>query len=604
MFTILIVEDSKEILDLMVLHLEDKYNLIKAEDGINAIKIAKKEKIDLLILDIMLPLVNGYECMKAIREKKNIPIIIVSAKSTDEDKIIGLQKGADDYLAKPFNPLELVARVDAQLRRFYEFGSAEEIQEEVICFQNLKLDCKECCLYKDEEKICLTNKEYKLLKLLMNNPKRVFTKKAIFEAVWEDEYLYDSNTIMVYISKLLKRNGAWFEILNTDYERQYPRAEYKKYTSIEIIDIVNGNYEIDGKKYRGIVKKFYDEQNRQRIQVTFFPIDFLRVTPTINIPLEAESIHFLGIYIVGIILFGIGYCLTVFCVSKKIKVELTKPINLLKEAMKELGSGNYKKRLSFKAEYEFVEMANSFNCMAQEMEDAVKQKEEEERLRRQLISDISHDIRTPLTVVQGYLLTVINDLENSKSKNIEYLKRCFESSVEMEQLLQQLSDYNRMFRVDYKLNKELVDFTEFVKNILADQYHYIEVNKNILRVEVDEEERNIFIDKREMRRAIINLLNNAVQHNDEDTTIEIRLTEYDRKIYLVIADDGKKIPKDISSCMYEPFVKGDQSRNDSSNSGLGLAIVKKVLDAHEAAIYFEQPYKKYTKAFIIVMPVK
>lgn len=202
-FTVLIVEDTKEILDLIVLHLEDKYNLIKAEDGREAIKIVETEKIDLVILDIMLPLVNGYECMKVIREKKNIPIIIIiSAKSTDEDKIIGLQKGADDYLAKPFNPLELVARVDAQLRRFYKFGGAEEIQEEVICFQNLKLDCKECCLYKDEEKIYLTNKEYKLLKLLMNSPKRIFTKKAIFEAVWEDEYLYDSNTIMVYISKL------------------------------------------------------------------------------------------------------------------------------------------------------------------------------------------------------------------------------------------------------------------------------------------------------------------------------------------------------------------------------------------------------------------
>lgn len=204
-FTVLIVEDTKEILDLIVLHLEDKYNLIKAEDGREAIKIVETEKIDLVILDIMLPLVNGYECMKVIREKKNIPIIIIiiiSAKSTDEDKIIGLQKGADDYLAKPFNPLELVARVDAQLRRFYKFGGAEEIQEEVICYQNLRLDCKECCLYKDEEKIYLTNKEYKLLKLLMNSPKRIFTKKAIFEAVWEDEYLYDSNTIMVYISKL------------------------------------------------------------------------------------------------------------------------------------------------------------------------------------------------------------------------------------------------------------------------------------------------------------------------------------------------------------------------------------------------------------------
>lgn len=139
MFTILIVEDSKEILDLMVLHLEDKYNLIKAEDGINAIKIAKKEKIDLLILDIMLPLVNGYECMKAIREKKNIPIIIVSAKSTDEDKIIGLQKGADDYLAKPFNPLELVARVDAQLRRFYEFGRCRGNSRRSYLFSESKI---------------------------------------------------------------------------------------------------------------------------------------------------------------------------------------------------------------------------------------------------------------------------------------------------------------------------------------------------------------------------------------------------------------------------------------------------------------------------------
>lgn len=135
MFTILIVEDSKEILDLMVLHLEDKYNLIKAEDGINAIKIAKKEKIDLLILDIMLPLVNGYECMKAIREKKNIPIIIVSAKSTDEDKIIGLQKGADDYLAKPFNPLELVARSMLNLEDFMNLVVQRKFKKKLSVFR-------------------------------------------------------------------------------------------------------------------------------------------------------------------------------------------------------------------------------------------------------------------------------------------------------------------------------------------------------------------------------------------------------------------------------------------------------------------------------------
>mgnify|MGYP001623805861 CR=1 FL=1 len=402
----------------------------------------------------------------------------------------------------------------------------------------------------------------------------------------------------------LKRNGGWFEILDTDYERQYPSEEYKKYTSFEIIDIVNGNYEVNGEKYRGIIKKFYDGQGKQKIQITFFPTDFLRITPTINISLGAEAFHFLGIYIIGIILFGIGYFLTVFAVSKKIKVELTKPINLLKDAMKEVGSGNYKKRLFFKAEYEFVEMADSFNCMAQEMEEAVKQKEEEERLRRQLISDISHDIRTPLTVIQGYLVTIINNLENNKNKDIEHLQRCFESSVEMEKLLQQLSDYNRMFRVDYKLNKEPVDLTEFVKSILVDQYHHIELNKKHLIVGLDEEERNVFIDKREMRRAIINLLNNAVQHNNDGTTIEVNITEYDGKIYIIIADDGKKIPENMIACMYEPFTKGEQSRNDSGNSGLGLAIVKKIVDAHDAEIYFEQPYKKYTKAFIIIIPKK
>lgn len=401
----------------------------------------------------------------------------------------------------------------------------------------------------------------------------------------------------------LKKHGGWFEILDVNYERQYPSDRYKRYTSIEIVDIVNGNYEINGKKYRGIVKKFNDGQGNRKIQITFFPTDFLRITPTINIPLDVEAFHFLGIYIIGAILFGIGYFLTVFYVSKKIKIELTKPINLLKGAMEELGSGNYNKRLSLKAEYEFVEMANSFNYMAQKMETAVKQKEEEERLRRQLISDISHDIRTPLTVIQGYLVTIINNLGNSQDKNIEYLKRCFESSVEMEKLLQQLSDYNRMFRVDYKLNKELVDFTEFIKSILAEQYHFIELNQKKLIVEVDEEERNIFIDKTEMRRVIINLLNNAVQHNNERTTIEIKMTEYDRNIYLIIADNGKKIPEEMISCMYEPFVKGDQSRNDSSNSGLGLAIVKKIIDAHDAEIHFEQPYKKYTKAFIIIIPV-
>lgn len=200
--TILIVEDSENISNLIALHLENKYSIIQAYSGEQALEQFKSNEIDLIILDIMLPRLNGYEILKFVRKRKNIPIIILSAKITNEEKIIGLNLGADDYISKPFNPLELVARVDAQFRRFYKLGGASCEEEETYQIKDLILDCKECCLYKGENKLSLTNIEYKLLKLFMSEPGRVFTKKQIFENVWEEEYNYDDNTIMVYISKL------------------------------------------------------------------------------------------------------------------------------------------------------------------------------------------------------------------------------------------------------------------------------------------------------------------------------------------------------------------------------------------------------------------
>lgn len=124
-FVVLVVEDSIEISNLITLYLEENYAVLHASTGREAISVVEENSVDLIILDLMLPHMNGYEVMKEIRKKRNTPIIIVSAKNTDEEKIIGLQKGADDYITKPFNPLELSARVEANIRRFYKFGSAE-----------------------------------------------------------------------------------------------------------------------------------------------------------------------------------------------------------------------------------------------------------------------------------------------------------------------------------------------------------------------------------------------------------------------------------------------------------------------------------------------
>lgn len=203
MKNILIVEDSQEIIDLIKIYMEqEEYFIYEACDGESAINIFEKEEIHLVVLDIMLPKLNGYEVIKRLRKRSNVPVIILSAKNQDADKILGLNLGADDYLAKPFNPLELVARINAQMRRFYDFGGSKEKQDEKVIIGDLMLDQRECKLYKKNKEIDLTYMEYKLLKLFMTEPGRVFTKAQIFELVWESEYYYTDNTVVVYISKL------------------------------------------------------------------------------------------------------------------------------------------------------------------------------------------------------------------------------------------------------------------------------------------------------------------------------------------------------------------------------------------------------------------
>lgn len=200
---ILIVEDSQEIIDLIKIYLQSEdYEIVTALDGKTGIEAFFNNGIHLVLLDIMLPLNNGYEVIKQIREKSNVPVIIMSSKSQDADKILGLNLGADDYITKPFNPLELVARINAQMRRFYDFGGSKEIDSEELVVKDLKLNQRECKLYKGDEEVALTYMEFKLLKLFMSEPGRVFTKSQLFESVWESEYIYTDNTIVVYISKL------------------------------------------------------------------------------------------------------------------------------------------------------------------------------------------------------------------------------------------------------------------------------------------------------------------------------------------------------------------------------------------------------------------
>lgn len=204
MNNILIAEDDREIVEILSLHLEDdNKKLFKAYNGKQALDIFNKENIDIMLVDIMMPEIDGLHLIKKVREKSNIPIIVISAKTMDEDKILGLNLGADDYIEKPFKVLEVVARVNAQLRRFNKLGSnVVQNENSIVNVGELKLDTDEIKLYKNDREIDITTAEYKIIKLFMKNPNKVFTKVQIYNQIFGEYFESDENTIMVHISNL------------------------------------------------------------------------------------------------------------------------------------------------------------------------------------------------------------------------------------------------------------------------------------------------------------------------------------------------------------------------------------------------------------------
>lgn len=199
---ILIADDEAEIRQLIKLYLENEgYEVTEAKDGNEAILKLHSMTPDLCILDIMMPGIDGYQVLKKLRSDSNIPVIILSAKDADSEKILGLNLGADDYISKPFNPLELVARVNSAMRRFYSLGSGDTASD-IVKVKDLELDRQSCCLRKSGQLIDLTSVEYRIMELFMTHPGKVFTKQQIYEYGWEDDYIVSDNNIMVCISKL------------------------------------------------------------------------------------------------------------------------------------------------------------------------------------------------------------------------------------------------------------------------------------------------------------------------------------------------------------------------------------------------------------------
>lgn len=218
-YKVLAADDETELLDALELYTErENIRLIKAENGIRALELFRQEQPHLVMLDIMMPVMDGFSVLKKIREESKVPAIMLTARGEDYDKILGLELGADDYITKPYNPMVVVARIKAQLRRNYDYRE-EPVEQTLVlkCF-DITLNRAEGIVEKAERRIELTKTEFLILELLMQNQGRIFTKQQIFDYAWDDAYVADDNTIMVHVSNLrskIEDNPKTPQILKT-----------------------------------------------------------------------------------------------------------------------------------------------------------------------------------------------------------------------------------------------------------------------------------------------------------------------------------------------------------------------------------------------------
>lgn len=205
MYNILVCDDEKDIVSALKIYLtSDGYRVYEAYDGQEAVDIIRNEDIQLVLMDVMMPKMDGIQAMVKIREISNVPVILLTAKSEYTDKVLGLMVGADDYVTKPFNPVEVQARVKSQLRRYLQLGGGLQKQE-CITIGPISMDDRSKEVYLDGELVSLTRTEYDILKLLMENPGQVFSPNQIYEKVWKDEAFGTENTVAVHIRHLREK---------------------------------------------------------------------------------------------------------------------------------------------------------------------------------------------------------------------------------------------------------------------------------------------------------------------------------------------------------------------------------------------------------------
>ncbi|HEX2944663.1 MAG TPA: HAMP domain-containing sensor histidine kinase [Clostridia bacterium] len=425
----------------------------------------------------------------------------------------------------------------------------------------------------------------------------------------------------------IKLMGGWVEVLDEDnkviFTKGGKKTDTTRYSSEQLYQMIS--YDGSGHGYICTAKEITADGDRHYVFLVFIPSDKAELTLNlINAPLPLPR-KFISILIASLIIFLCVFTLNIFLFSKWTAGKIGMPLSNITGAIRKMSGGNLGIRMDFKAENEFLQIRDAFNDMASRLEASQIEKNRLEEARKRMFVDISHDLKTPITVISGYSKALAEHMVNDETQKQRYIDTIYNKSMRVSELIDDLFELSRLESGRPELKLEPTDMVEFIKGIAAEYYEQFE-EKNLL-LELDIPDRRILcrIDRKQITRAISNLLTNAIRYNTAGTTIRIGLSENAARLSdtagspaktntglsetaaglsIEISDNGTGIPENLRDTIFEPFVRGDVSRHSDGGTGLGLAIARSIVLSHGGSLRLVSESGLFKTSFILELPFR
>lgn len=400
--------------------------------------------------------------------------------------------------------------------------------------------------------------------------------------------------------------GGWVEVLDEENKVVFTKGDKKtdtyNYSPDRLYQLLS--YNGSSQDYVCTAKEITEDAGRHYTFLVFIPADKADLQLNlINAPLPVSR-KFISILTASLAIFLGVFALNIFLFSKWTAGKIGLPLSNITGAIRGMSGGNLDVRMDFKAENEFLQIRDAFNDMASRLEASQAEKSRLEETRNRMFVDISHDLKTPITVISGYSKALSEHMVSDEQQRQRYIETIYNKSMRVSELIDDLFELSRLEGGKLELKLETTDMTEFIKGMAAEYYEQFEEKSLLLEIDIPEYQIFSQIDRKQITRAISNLLVNAVRYNPPETAIRIGLAATDSLLKVEISDNGTGIPENLRDTIFEPFVRGDSSRHSDGGTGLGLAIARSIAVSHGGSLRLLTGTGMFKTSFVLELPIR